>query len=354
MEHARQRRLDDGDLKGVNARFNALGERLHAIEAEHYQRELLLETVLEGSPSAVLLFDPSARVVFANVAARELLSGGARLEGQLLRELAQHAPAGLKEALAEGREGIVTEGGEAWSVAVRRLELGYQPHRLVMVKALTRELLRQESDAWKRAIRVMSHELSNSLAPVSSLVATARRIAGKPEHAEKLGTAFDAISERTAHLQRFLEGYAQFARLPTPVRQRVEWRPFLEQLHALHSFVLPELLPEVPASADPAQLQQALVNLLKNAAESGSAPTDIRVTVGRLSGGTVIEVSDKGSGMTAEQLAQAMVPFHSTKKAGTGLGLALCREIIEAHGGQLALQSAPGAGTTVRCVLPDQ
>lgn len=343
-------------LANVGARFNALGEKLRAIEGQHYQRELLLETVLEATPSAVLLLDGARRVVFGNVAARALFFDGARVDGHGLEELLARAPAGLKEALAESREGIVTspaaEGGESWAVALGRVELEYQPHLLVTVKPMGRELSRQEADAWKRAIRVISHELNNALAPLSSLVATARRIAGKPEHASRLEEAFDTIAGRTAALQRFLDGYAQFARLPQPRLQRVEWRPFLEGLKVLHPFVMPEALPDA-AQADPAQLQQALVNLLKNAVESGSKLEEIRVTVSRSAEATVVEVSDRGQGMTAEQLAAAMVPFHSTKKSGTGLGLALCREIFEAHGGHLALRSAPGEGTSVRCVLPD-
>jgi two-component system nitrogen regulation sensor histidine kinase NtrY len=223
-----------------------------------------------------------------------------------------------------------------------------------MEKPLTRDLLRQEADAWKRAIRVMSHEINNALAPLTSLVATARRIAGKPEHAARLDEAFETIAGRAAHLQRFLDGYARFARLPRPSRQDVEWRPFLEKLVALHPFVMPDSLPAAPARVDPAQLQQALVNLLKNAAESGSAAGEIRLTVAKAGAATVIEVADAGHGMSPEQLEQVMVPFHSTKKTGSGLGLALTREIIEAHGGQLSIRSAAGQGTTVRCLIPDE
>jgi nitrogen fixation/metabolism regulation signal transduction histidine kinase len=346
----------DARLEAIAARYNALGERLRVEQSERYQRELLLETVLEATPSAVLLFDAGDKVVFGNVAAGELYFAGDRVDGHTLAEVLERAPAELREALAGEVEGIVTvdrsEGPDLYHLAFRRFELRHQPHRLVLVKPLTRELSRKEADAWKRAIRVISHEINNSLAPVASLVNTARQIAGRPEHAGKLAEAFDTIADRTQHLQRFLDGYARFARLPQPLRQPLQWRPFLEQVRGLYGFVMPGELPEQPASLDPGQMQNVMVNLLKNALESGSAPDQVRVTVEQLATGHVIEVRDAGAGMSEEVLKQVLVPFYSTKKSGTGLGLPLCREIVEAHGGRLSIESQPGRGTTVRCFLP--
>jgi nitrogen fixation/metabolism regulation signal transduction histidine kinase len=346
----------DAALTALAGRFNKLGERLRVEQSERYQREILLETVLEATPSAVVLVDEADAVVFGNVAARELFFGGDRVDGHRLDEVLARAPAELREALMHEQEGIITvdrpEGADLFHIALRRLELRYQPHRLVLIKPLTRELVRKEADAWKRAIRVISHEINNSLAPVASLVNTARRIVGRPEHADKLGQAFDTIAERAQHLQRFLDGYAQFARLPQPVRQPLAWRPFLEQVRSLYGFAIAEALPAEPASLDPSQMQHVLVNLLKNAHESGSPPDRIRVGVDRVEGGHVVEVSDAGAGMSEEVLKQVLVPFYSTKKSGTGLGLPLCREIVEAHGGRLSIESIAGRGTTVRCFLP--
>jgi nitrogen fixation/metabolism regulation signal transduction histidine kinase len=347
----------DAALAPLAARFNQLGERLREEQGERYQRELLLETVLEATPSAVLLADGAERVVFGNAAARALLAGGDRVDGHALDDLLARAPAELREALAGEHEGLVTieqsGGAETFHVAQRRFELRYRPHRLLLVEPLTRELSRREAEAWKRAIRIMSHEINNSLAPVASLVHTARRIVGVPEHAERLSQAFDTIADRTRHLQRFLDGYASFARLPRPVRREVPWRSLLEQVRALYPFSVPRELPEQPAFVDPAQLQQVLVNLLKNAVEAGGPPDAIRLAVERADGGQVVEVSDRGAGMSEEVLRQVPVPFYSTKKSGSGLGLPLCREIVEAHGGRLSIESQPGLGTTVRCFLPD-
>jgi nitrogen fixation/metabolism regulation signal transduction histidine kinase len=347
----------DAALAAVAGRFNRLGERLRVEHSERYQREILLETVLEATPSAVLLIDEADAVVFGNAAARELFFGGDRVDGHPLGDLLARAPDELREALVEQQEGIVTvertDGPDLFHIALRRLELRYQPHRLVLVKPLTRELVRKEADAWKRAIRVISHEINNSLAPVASLVNTARRIVGRPEHAGNLAQAFDTIAERAQHLQRFLDGYSQFARLPRPVRQPLHWRPFLEQVRSLYGFAMPDALPAAPALLDPSQMQHVLVNLLKNAHESGSPPDRIRVAVERVEGGHLVEVGDAGAGMSEEVLRQVLVPFYSTKKSGSGLGLPLCREIVEAHGGRLSIESVAARGTTVRCFLPD-
>jgi nitrogen fixation/metabolism regulation signal transduction histidine kinase len=336
--------------------FNRLGERLRSEHSERYQREILLETVLEATPAAVILFDSAQVVVFANSAARELFAGGADLLGQSSKEVRERAPSELGEMLSGSSEGLVTversDGSDTFHVAQRHLELRYQPHRLVLVKPLSRELVRKEAEAWKRAIRVISHEINNSLAPMVSLIHTAKKVARKPELADKLDQALDTVLERAQHLQRFFDGYAEFARLPKPVREPVRWRPLLEQLRVLYPFSDDGVVDSV-AQLDPAQIQHVLVNLIKNAIESGSPTGEIRVAIRTTENGHLLEVSDRGAGIHDEVLKKALVPFYSTKKSGTGLGLPLCREIVEAHGGHLSIESQPGRGTTVRCYLPD-
>jgi signal transduction histidine kinase len=163
----------------------------------------------------------------------------------------------------------------------------------------------------------------------------------------KEGAALDTIEERAAHLMTFLDGYSSFARLPQPARQAVPWQALLPGVEGS--------VPERPAYLDPAQLQQVLINLLKNAAESGSPPDEVAVTFTADSReGVVMEVLDRGKGMTDEVLRNALLPFYSTKKSGTGLGLALCREIVDAHGGRLSLHHRQGGGVAVRCWLPAQ
>jgi signal transduction histidine kinase len=213
--------------------------------------------------------------------------------------------------------------------------------------------VRQEIAVWKTTIRVISHELNNSLAPISSLVHSARAIVGKPEHAHRLDEVFATIEERTKHLKSFLDGYAKFARLPKPSKQAGSWSELLEGVRALYPFELEGELPRQPGWFDPVQLQQVLINLVKNAAEAGSAQGTITVSIRSTpGGGTELAVMDRGSGMSEEVLEKALLPFYSTKKGGSGLGLPLCREIVDAHGGHLSVEQRSGGGIAVRCWLP--
>src|SRR6185436_5534985 len=134
-------------------------------------------------------------------------------------------------------------------------DLNGQRHELTLVRRLTHELRRQEVDVWKRAIRTLSHELNNSLAPIASLARSVRLMAGQPEHAERLAGALDVIEERALHLKEFLEGYARFARLPSTRPEEVEWAPFLGELGALVPFAAPPELPRAPGWFDRGQLQ---------------------------------------------------------------------------------------------------
>jgi len=165
---------------------------------------------------------------------------------------------------------------------------------------------------------------------------------------------FDTIEDRVTYLADFLEGYARFARLPNPRKQAVPWRPFLQELAQLSPFGLDEPLPERPGCFDPSQMQQVLLNLLKNAHEAGSPPEAVTLSVEALAaGGTRVRVSDRGQGMSDEVMRQALLPFYSSKPSGAGLGLPLCNEILEAHGGRLLLQNRDGGGLVVTCWLPE-
>lgn len=163
---------------------------------------------------------------------------------------------------------------------------------------------------------------------------------------------FTGIGERAHYLRQFLDGYARFAKLPAPREEEVEWSGFIETLRELAPFRVVGELPERPGRFDPAQLQQVLLNLLRNAEESGSAPEDIELEVRPEPARHRIVVRDRGRGMSEAVLQNALLPFYSTKKTGTGLGLALCREIVEAHGGSIQLANRDEGGAEVTLLLP--
>jgi signal transduction histidine kinase len=205
---------------------------------------------------------------------------------------------------------------------------------------------------WKKVIRVISHELNNSLAPVASLAGSAAELVRRGQ-TQRLPEVLATIEERARHLERFIEGYARFAKLPAPRPEAVEWHAFMTALQMQVPFRIAGELPGQAAHFDAPQMEQAILNLVKNAHESGSPPEEVCVAVRRAPDDMVlIEVADRGGGMSDAVMSNALVPFYSTKRSGTGLGLPLAREIAEAHGGRIALSNREGGGLAVRLFIP--
>ena len=247
---------------------------------------------------------------------------------------------------------IDSSNEDIYHLSRRQFRLNGRRHELVLLRQLTAELRRQEVQTWKKVIRVISHELNNSLAPIASLAHSGAELLRRGQ-VERLPTALATIEDRARHLEGFIRDYARFAKLPSPRLESMPWPRFVAQLRSQVEFAYdgPES-PDAIARIDVAQLEQALINLLKNAHESGSKPEDVTLSLRRLPEAWRIDVLDRGSGMNEAVLANALLPFYSTKRHGTGLGLALAREIAEAHGGRIALLNREGGGLCVTLVLP--
>jgi nitrogen fixation/metabolism regulation signal transduction histidine kinase len=349
------------ELGDLAAAYNDLGDKLRVERQSLYQRELMLDTVIQTTPLVLVLTNANDHVLYSNTMARQLFSQGRKFEGDRFTPYLEAAPLPLQEAIQRGGDTLFTLelSGEpqVFHVSQRRFQLNAQPHRLLLLKQLTREINSQEVATWKKVIRVIAHELNNSLAPISSLAHSGQILARAPPDPEQLIRVFSTIEDRARHLAGFIEGYAQFAKLPQPRLAPVSWEVLLERLRVVVQFTLVGGLPQRTASFDTAQLEQALINLLKNARESGSDPAAIELAVNSVQGGFAIEVRDRGPGFSTGALEHALVPFYSTKDTGTGLGLTLCREIVEAHGGRLRIANrsdrpGDGSGAIVTIWLP--
>ena len=349
---AETRRDELGDLVLM---YNELGSILRDERQDLFQRELLLDTVIQSTPLALVLTNAKGAIIYSNSAAQRLFLDGRRLEGHSFMEVLENVPAAMREAVERKRDGLFAVETDAdqdtYHLSQREFILNAQAHSLYLFKRLTREINRQEVATWKKVIRVIGHELNNSLAPISSLAHSGGLVLDNPKQ-EQLAEIFATIEERSNHLKAFIDGYARFAKLPQPNIEDVDWTEFLRSLKQTVPFEFEGEWPQRAGRFDPVQIEQVLINLLKNAQESGSAQADILLQVTADLHRQTIRVLDRGSGMSEQVLKNALLPFYSTKQKGSGLGLPLCREIIEAHGGRLNLANRRDNGLIVELSIP--
>jgi nitrogen fixation/metabolism regulation signal transduction histidine kinase len=338
----------------VNALEELLrNQRLGAVEATETLRK-----VLEEIDVAVFAFDPDRTLRIVNRTAEQLLAQpAARLIGKTANELRL---ADTLTGIAPRTLEVSFPGGTGrWELrrSVVRQE-GY-PLQLIALSDLSRALREEERQAWKRIIRVLSHEINNSLAPIKSISGSLQRMLGRSElpddMSEDVERGLEVISSRAEGLGRFMASYAKLARLPSPDLADVRVAPLVRGVADLETRIAVEVHAgeDFTIRADPDQIEQALINLVRNAVDATLEAQGSRVTIRWYVEADKLHllVEDEGPGLA--DTGNLFVPFYTTKQGGSGIGLVLSRQIAEGHGGSLVLENRHEArGARARMVLP--
>jgi len=353
---ARGARRDD-PLGDVMFEVNALGETLREQRLGAREATALLRTVMEEINLAVFAFDDRQRLRLVNRSGERLLAQPVeRLLGRTATEL------GLADCLqgepARTLQMTFPGGLGRWGMRRNSFRQGGLPHQLLVLADLSQALREEERQAWQRLLRVLGHELNNSLAPIKSISGSLASLLGKEpqpvDWKDDMQRGLGVITARADALSRFMEAYSRLARLPQPKLQSLEIEPLIRRVVGLEVRVPVVLVPGpgVMIQADGDQLEQMLINLVRNAADA-SLETKGGVKVGWATAGPLLEIRVEDEGPGLSNTANLFVPFFTTKPGGSGIGLALSRQIAEAHGGSLTLEGRrQGAGCIARLRLP--
>lgn len=337
--------------------LNSLGDDLRAQRLGALEASALLRRVMEEIDVAIFAFDGAQALRLVNRSGAALLN---RPPEQLLdRDAASLGLAGCLAGDAPRVDALIFPGRAGrWEVRRGTFRQGGLPHQLLVLSDVSRALSHEERQAWQRLIRVLSHELNNSLAPIKSIADSLLALLGRddvsPERREDLRTGLGVIASRSESLSRLMAAYARLARLPPPRLEPVTIHEWVRRVVALETRrpVAVRAGPAVSIQADGGQLDQLLINLVRNAVDatlegSGAVEVGWETRNGRLD----VWVRDEGPGLA--DTANLFVPFYTTKPDGSGIGLALSRQIAEAHGGALTLSNRTGdRGCEARLSLP--
>ena len=356
----------DEPLGDAMSEINTLSRTLQEQRLSALEATALLRTVMEEIEVAIFAFDSDAKLRLANHAGQLLLKKPAeRILGRDAAELGlaeclQGEPARLLNLTFPGSSG-------RWGMRRSSFREGGRPHHLVVIGDLSQTLREEELRAWQKLVRVLGHELNNSLAPIKSIAGSLGSILRREQRAsdweDDMRAGLDIIASRADGLSRFMQAYARLARLPAPNRSPCEVKPLIHRVAAFETRRPIAILggPDITFSCDGAQIEQVLINLIKNAVEAildpsvphheGDTP-GVRVRWKKLGHQLAIEVEDDGPGIANS--GNLFVPFFTTKPEGSGIGLVLCRQIAENHGGSLTLENrTDGAeGSIARLQLP--
>jgi two-component system nitrogen regulation sensor histidine kinase NtrY len=349
----------DAELKEA---FNLVLERFQDARAEREVQAGYLETVVRHVPVPFIAAKSDGTLTLVNNPARRLTGLPALTHLDQLADLDPALPAliraiepGSQQLLQTRLRGVPAE----LRVSVSEIRMDSGVDRLYSIENLSGELTAREASAWRNLIRVLTHEIMNTLTPVTSLAQTTTGLLDNPDATDDVREAVQTIARRSEGLMNFVLRYRELLKVPQPVPAIVNVSAILHSIETLMTGELDDVqvvIDVAPASlevsADPALLDQVLVNLVRNALDAMKDVTRPRLELGgRLSfGRAVISVKDNGPGIDADAIEQIFVPFFTTKREGSGIGLSLSRQIMTAHGGEIAVESDTD-GTIARLVF---
>jgi two-component system, NtrC family, nitrogen regulation sensor histidine kinase NtrY len=339
----RARRGTDDSIGELIVEINALASMLQSRKLEAVEAAALLRAVMAEIDAAIFTFDEAGRLQLVNRAAKTLLAlPRERLLGRSAAEL------GLAELVADDAPAAVDRtfpsGAGRWSIRRSVFREKGLPHRLLVIADITRALRDEETRAWQRIVRVLGHELNNSLTPIKSIGTSIETLVTREplprDWREDVVRGARVIATRAESLTRFTSAYTQLARLPPPARKPIAAAELIARVVAIEPRMQVEIAPgaDVAIAGDDAQIEQMLINLLRNAVDASlETGGGVRIEWNDTRDAVVVHILDEGAGVSST--ANLFVPFFTTKANGTGIGLVLSRQIAEAHGGSVTLEN---------------
>jgi nitrogen fixation/metabolism regulation signal transduction histidine kinase len=353
---ARGARVDDA-LGEALLEINALGETLRVQRLGAFEATALLRTIMAEIDVSVFTFDPERRLRLVNRAGEILL--GRPIDKLLGRKASELGLAVCLDADQDAPLALNFPGGSGrWGVRRSNFREHGLPHELLVLTDLSRTLREEERNAWQRIVRVLGHEMNNSLAPIKSIAGSLETLLERnpppPDWRDDARSGLGVIAARAESLSRFMHAYARLARLPPPQKEGFDLGELVRRVAALETRLPVRVLssPEIVITADAAQIEQLLINILHNAVEA-ALETGGKVEIGWREISECVEVFVRDEGPGVLNPANLFVPFFTTKPGGSGIGLALSRQIAEAHGGSLSLANRQNrSGTEALLRLP--
>jgi two-component system, NtrC family, nitrogen regulation sensor histidine kinase NtrY len=356
-------------FRDLNVAFNEVLEAFRKTRSEKEEHWQYLNTVVQQVRTGIFSYDTDGTVQLINTNAKKFLGVTSTIKN--ISELKERNPNLYEVILATtpGKSSLYKEGTELQlTIQATEMRIRASAVRLITMQNIQTELQKQELEAWQNLTRVLRHEIMNSITPISSLTSTLREILDydlvKKEHgyelknegAEDLREGLDTIESRSKGLIRFIDAYREYTSLPQPKIKTVRVTELIDRVGQFMKTQLKKSTTEfnyyceseyLTIQADEEMIEQVLINLVKNAMESlnNSQTGKIILRGGTYDGSVIIKVIDNGPGIIKEALAKVFVPFFTTKKSGSGIGLSLSRQIMQMHNGTLTVESEPDVET---------